>query len=518
MAIRKKTLYLCFLDLKKAFDTVKRNILFQKLCAAGIRGKLLRVIQNLFSSNPANVLVDGFLSPEFIINRGVLQGSKLGPILFNLFINDLLEVLNKSNLGATVGLLHFAALGFADDIVLISDTPRKLQRLLDICSSWTRRNQMTFKTSKCKVMILNGTPKNVRFTLDNVPLKIVSTYKYLGVVITSKYVTNLFKDHFDYILKRAKTRVATIRGLGFSKNGFRVKSSVRLYKLLVRPILEFCAQTLMYALYSHSLSARDSCYYAKKLEHFQTQVLKNLINCPRSTSPAIVRLFTGTEPLACRLEIMKLRYFWKTLHGPKDALTYKILTYRKERLLDFSKGFAQHVFNICIKYNAINLWHGLIPSKFNRLLNPLQCIKRIIISKNLRSDLENGRASNSSFATIYLANKFLYQKNYHIVEPFIQANCFSSPQGRYRFIKALLHPCSYIEECLLCQQKYKDICEHLLTACTRTVEARTSLELKLTLYNYPRKAHLRKTDILEHALSNKIWRKCFTDFLMDIEF
>ena len=87
----KKPLYVCFLDLKKAFDTVNRNLLFQKLCSVGIRGKMLRVIQNLFSDNPANILVDGFLSLEFVTNRGVLQGSKLGPILFNLFINDLLE-------------------------------------------------------------------------------------------------------------------------------------------------------------------------------------------------------------------------------------------------------------------------------------------------------------------------------------------------------------------------------------------------------------------------------------------
>ena len=322
------------LDLKKAFDTVIRNLLFKKLCAAGIRGKILRVIQNLFSNNPANVVVDGFLSPEFTINRGVLQGSKLGPILFNLFINDLLEELNRSNLGAHIGPLHFAALGFADDIVLISDSPRKLQQLLDICSSWALKNQMTFKTSKCKVMILNETCSNVMFTLDNETLEIVPEYEYLGILITSKYVTNLFKSHFDFILKKAKTRVAAIRAYGFSKNGFRVKSSVRLYKLLIRPILEFCAQTLTYALYSQPSRSCESCYYAKKLEHFQTQVLKTLTNCPRSTSPAITRLFCGTEPLVSRLEIMKFRYFWKTLHGPKDALTFKLLTYRKARLLD----------------------------------------------------------------------------------------------------------------------------------------------------------------------------------------
>ena len=160
----KKPLYFVFLDLKKAFDTVIRNILFNKLCAAGIRGKFFRVIQNLFSNNPANVVVDGYLSPEFVINRGVLQGSKLGPILFNLFINDLLAELNRSNLGAYIGPLHFAALGFADDIVLISDTPRKLQQLLNICSTWAQKNRMTFKTSKCKVMILNETNTSARFT------------------------------------------------------------------------------------------------------------------------------------------------------------------------------------------------------------------------------------------------------------------------------------------------------------------------------------------------------------------
>ena len=49
----KKRLFFCFLDLKKAFDTVPRHLLFQKLFNAGIRGKLFRVIKNLFSSNPA---------------------------------------------------------------------------------------------------------------------------------------------------------------------------------------------------------------------------------------------------------------------------------------------------------------------------------------------------------------------------------------------------------------------------------------------------------------------------------
>ena len=69
----KKLLFFCFLDLKKAYDTVPWKILFSKLFKYVIRGKTLRVIKNLFSSNPANVLIDQFLSRGFEINSGVLQ-------------------------------------------------------------------------------------------------------------------------------------------------------------------------------------------------------------------------------------------------------------------------------------------------------------------------------------------------------------------------------------------------------------------------------------------------------------
>ena len=141
-----KRLFLIFLDLKKVFDTVYRSLFFSKLLKAGVRGKMFRVIKNLFSSNLAQVLIDGFLSPAFVINRGVLQGSKSGSTLFNVFLNDLLDSLNNSNLGVTIGDIQISALGFADDIVLITGCPMKAQGLLNICLTWATTNNMTFKS------------------------------------------------------------------------------------------------------------------------------------------------------------------------------------------------------------------------------------------------------------------------------------------------------------------------------------------------------------------------------------
>ena len=511
----RKYLYLGFLDLEKAFDTVPRNRLFSKVYNSGIRGKMFRVIKDLFSSNPANVLVDNFLSPEFLINRGVLQGSKLGPILFNLFINDLLEDLNNSGLGASIGPIMICALGFADDIVLISDSPEKLQRLLNICQSWALKNRMRFETSKCKVMILNGPARSARFKLNDQILDLVESYKYLGVTLTSKYLSNFFRLHFHKILERARIKVAIIKRHGFHEDGLRLQTAFNLYKLVIRPVLEYCAQALFYDRYSQPTELENSTGFAKELEQLQTQILKALINCPHSTSPAILRLFCGVEPLACRLEILKVRYYWRILKGPTNTITHKLLRYRKDNFLSFNKGFVHDTFNICCKYNMLNFWNGISP----RNVNPLNSIKRKIISHNLRLDLETGRSKSCSFASIFLGNPFKYQKKYHLVDPFQQPDCFDSPDGRKRFIRALLHPCSYLQTCTHCKQQYRDKFDHFLTTCPAIFDLRKKLYLKLAFYNFPRdRIPPVKIDALNLALNNRILRKCLISFLVDSDF
>ena len=128
-----------FLDLVKAFDKVSREYLFRKLYQIGVSGKMLTVIQDMYTGNKASVLVDNCLTREFEINLGVLQRSKLGSLLFLVFINDLLTDLQNSGFGAKIVNLSISCLGFADDVVLTADNSEKLQLLINICERWAKK-------------------------------------------------------------------------------------------------------------------------------------------------------------------------------------------------------------------------------------------------------------------------------------------------------------------------------------------------------------------------------------------
>ena len=80
----KRALYLGLMDLVKAFDTVPRRRLFNKLKKTGVQGKMDKVIKNLYEGNTATIKIGEFRSKSFKIESGVMQGSKLGPC-FSVF-------------------------------------------------------------------------------------------------------------------------------------------------------------------------------------------------------------------------------------------------------------------------------------------------------------------------------------------------------------------------------------------------------------------------------------------------
>ena len=151
-------LYTAFLDFQRAFDSVPRRRMWRKLHERfGISGKLLRVIMDLFTGITGEAVVNGGLTRVFPISSGVLQGSVLGPLLFLLFIDDLLGKLNDSAGGIAIADSILSVIAYADDVTLLSLKVKKLQRLLDICNNWAINNDMNFSLHKCFVAVFNST-------------------------------------------------------------------------------------------------------------------------------------------------------------------------------------------------------------------------------------------------------------------------------------------------------------------------------------------------------------------------
>ena len=148
---------------------------------------------------------------------------------------------------------------------------------------------MRFKINKRKVMTLNLQKTTESFYLFGEEIKFVSEYKYLGVTFSNKRETSLITHHISKILEKADRRINCIRHFGFQSDGLRPVTSVMMYKTLVRPILEYAAQTLRYQHYYYQSGKKDKAEkkatddQTVKLEAFQNKVLKKLVPCPKST-------------------------------------------------------------------------------------------------------------------------------------------------------------------------------------------------------------------------------------------
>ena len=190
--VKSGKMYACFVDLRKAFDSVMHHALFYKMKRAGIGGKFLQVIESMYQGSSLSVKVlQNQLSESFSSEIGVKQGDNLSPTLFNLFLNDLVDSStfdrNFSD-PVSLGSYRFNCLLYADDIVLLSKSEAGLQSCLDSLSMYCKKWGLTINHDKSKVMIFNAAGRlysKDNFCIDGESLSVVKEYKYLGIIFST---------------------------------------------------------------------------------------------------------------------------------------------------------------------------------------------------------------------------------------------------------------------------------------------------------------------------------------------
>ena len=142
-----------FLDFAKAFDMVDHSLLLYKIFCMGVRGKSYHFIRTLYAHPTVSVALSGLIGDAIPIKRGVRQGCPLSPILFCIFINDLLLNCKGASVPDATNL-QVPGLLFADDAALLAGSFRKMQKNLDLVGEWAVTNRMKFNIPKCGVMVV----------------------------------------------------------------------------------------------------------------------------------------------------------------------------------------------------------------------------------------------------------------------------------------------------------------------------------------------------------------------------
>ena len=160
-----KRLYCCFVDYNKAFDSIERLELWKKVINSNINGRVFNVIFNLYKNAKSCVSSNGQLSDYFTCNIGVRQGENLSPLLFSIFLNDLESFMASKYDGLIMAnntitdcfedelivYIKLFLLLYADDTVILSESPKELQKALNGMYEYCKCYKLEVNAQKTKV-------------------------------------------------------------------------------------------------------------------------------------------------------------------------------------------------------------------------------------------------------------------------------------------------------------------------------------------------------------------------------
>jgi len=190
-----RPVYSCAMDLSKAFDLVAWDNLFYELMDRGISPLILRCLMFIYVNQSCSVRWGSKYSNTFSVNNGVRQGAVSSPILFCVYMNNLINLLRSTSIGCQINGIYLGIWVYADDIILLSPSRSGLQQMVNICEKFSVDYKLKFSTnidirkSKTKCIIFSKTvinDENVSpIILNGMPLPYVNEVKHLGNILQS---------------------------------------------------------------------------------------------------------------------------------------------------------------------------------------------------------------------------------------------------------------------------------------------------------------------------------------------
>lgn len=283
---QKRDLFMVFIDLTKAFDSVGREGLWRLLMRAGCPPKMVRVIRAFHDGMNGRVVHEGNASNPFPITNGTKQGCVMAPVLFSIVFSAMLQdafrdcsegisicfrpdgsVFNLQRLKARTktSTMLLRDLLYADDCALIAHTVEEAQSMVDAFSGASARYGLTISIQKTEVLHQprpGVQPCNPVITIAGEPLRSVDKFCYLGGVLSQN---GRIDDDITARINKASAAFGRLQHRLWKERGVRLSTKIKVYKAVVLTTLLYGGETWV-----------QYRSHVKKLEQFHTRCLRRI--------------------------------------------------------------------------------------------------------------------------------------------------------------------------------------------------------------------------------------------------
>ncbi|MES9883665.1 MAG: reverse transcriptase family protein [Sedimenticola sp.] len=412
--------FAAFLDTSKAFDNVWHYGLFTKLWDFGIRGRILRLLIECYTGLESRVSVNGVTSSVFPVKQGVRQGGVMSTWLYLLYVEDLSEYLQSSQLGSQVGNIRCGNPTLADDIALLCPNISGIEAMLKIAYDYSIKWRFSYNPDKCKLVHftrnMHSNTRPVKFGDGFITCHDSATH--VGIQLNKSLKCN---DAITQRCDKGRSSIFSILSIdSISGNVNPITLSSIMSKVCIPVTLYGCELW-------HNMTSADTY----KIEKIIRLAAKSCQNLHIRTRTDMALSMIGWLPAAALIAKRKLHFLQRLCTMPTELLCKQIFTFRlhlyfvkgctgqlgfipdicklliKYRLMDFLTGFLQHATfptkqqwknmvhaNVSAYHNSIWLEHigsdhefELFRHLHTTTLHPASVWKMIDSKENLQSAL-----------------------------------------------------------------------------------------------------------------------------------
>ena len=320
---------------------ISHNKLIYKLKTFGICGKILLWIKEFLNNRSFAVKLNNYLSKSLPVISSVPQGSKLGPLLYILYANDIMQNFKFAKVKMYVDdLTVYAIVNNINDRI-------KLQNELNNLLEWSKKWQLNINFDKCHVIHIGKKNLNFDYCFNNIAIHVSMCEQILGVLFDSNLS---FREHIFQCVSKA-SRMCNLIYANIKCTDMLVL--VNLYKCYARPLLEYCSV----------IFSPHYVYLIKLIENVQKRFTKKLPGLQNKCYHDRLKL-CNLEPLETRRLHADLILMYKiinsTIHVDLHncvSVSYSITRGNKYKLnkyhakLDIRKYF--------FAFRTVNIWNFL---------------------------------------------------------------------------------------------------------------------------------------------------------------